>query len=72
MKWFECTEDLGDGSTATRRFKTKESADAWLEDKIQKFPYGDYEEWGCYPLGDLDEVDTDSEYFWDDLEEIDE
>ena len=64
MKWFECAEDLGDGSTATRRFKTKEDAEKWLQDKIENSGCTDYEEFGCYPLGDLEEVDTESKYFW--------
>jgi hypothetical protein len=66
MKWFEVIEDLGDGSTATRRFKSKKSAQAWLDSKIEK-GFGEYEEFGCYPLGDLEEVNTESAYFWDDL-----
>lgn len=63
MKWFECIEDLGDGTTATRRFKTKESANKWLIDRFEE-GFGEYEEFGCYPLGDLEEADTDSKYFW--------
>lgn len=67
MKWFECVLDCGDGSSRTLRFKTKESANAWLENEIAEGYSSDMEEFGCYPLGDLDEVDTDSKYFWSDL-----
>lgn len=58
MKWFESIKDLGDGSNRTLRFKTREDAKQWLQNT-------EYEEFGCYPLGDLEEVDTDSPYFWD-------
>lgn len=70
MKWYECIEDLGDGSNATRRFRDLETANAWLEKKISN-ACGDYTEWDCYPLGPLEEVDTDSPYFWDDIDEED-
>lgn len=52
MKWFELVEDLGDGSNATRRFRTYEEAKAY-ESK-----YEDY----CY--SGIDEVDTESKYFY--------
>jgi hypothetical protein len=65
MKWLECVEDLGDGSTATRRFKDKETAELWRINHMEDYANGDYEEWNCYPLGELQEVDTESKYFWD-------
>lgn len=52
MVWYEVIEDLGDGSSATRRFKTWEEADFYLKENI------DY----CY--SGYDAVDTDSDYFW--------
>lgn len=60
MKWFECICDLGDGSSTTRRFHTKESACNWAEDQ------DDFEEWDCYPYGPLEEINTDNKYFWTD------
>lgn len=56
MIWYEVVEDLGDGSSATRRFKTEEEASLYVEK---------HEEWcrdGYY------KVDTDSPYFWDYVE----
>lgn len=64
MKWFECIEDLGDGSNATRHFRDLEIANAWLAEKISD-GYKDYVRWDCYPLGPLEEVDTNSPHFWD-------
>jgi hypothetical protein len=58
MKYFECIVDNQDGSFTTHRFKSKEDALAWACDQ------GDWEEWDCYPYSGLDEVDTDSKYFW--------
>jgi len=64
MKWFEFTQDNGDGSYSKLRFKTKEEAYealAWLEEND---PY-----W----VGDgdgVESVDTDSDYFWDTLDEL--
>lgn len=58
MKWYECIVDNQDGSSQTCRFKTKEDAAAWAEDQ------GDWEEWDCYPYGPLEEVDTESKFFW--------
>ena len=52
MVWYEVIEDMGDGSCATRRFKTWEEADFYLKENI------DY----CYSGYDI--VDTDSDYFW--------
>lgn len=52
MVWYEVIEDLGDGSSATRRFKTWEEADLYVEENIDYCPSG------------YDTVDTDSNYFW--------
>lgn len=57
MKWFELVEDLGDGSSTTRRFRTQEEAEKYESMN---------EEW-CY--SGIDEVDTDSPYFFDEIEE---
>jgi hypothetical protein len=56
MKWFEVIEDLGDGSNATRRFKTEAEAIRYVEIN---------EEW-CYD--GYDQVDTDSSQFFDEVE----
>lgn len=64
MKWWEFTQDNGDGSYSKLRFKTKEEADEalkWLE-KNNEFWVGD---------GDgVDEVDTESGMFWDTLDDV--
>lgn len=52
MKWFEVVEDFGDGSSGTRRFQTKEAAEAYAD----RNP--DY----CY--SGVREVDTESKYFY--------
>ena len=52
MVWYEVIEDLGDGSSATRRFKTWEEAEFYVEENIDYCPSG------------YDTVDTDSDYFW--------
>lgn len=52
MVWYEVIEDLGDGSSATRRFKTWEEAEFYAEENIDYCPSG------------YDTVDTDSDYFW--------
>lgn len=57
MIYFEVIEDLGDGSNATRRFKTREDAQKYVEQN---------EEW-CYDGFDI--VDTDSPDFFDSVEE---
>jgi len=58
MKWFEVVEDLGDGSSTTRRFRTKEEAGIYVDR---------HEEW-CY--SGVDEVDTESKWFFDEVEEV--
>lgn len=57
MKWFEVVEDLGDGTSATRRFRTKEEAEKHVSMN---------EEW-CY--SGIDEVDTESPWFFDTVDE---
>ncbi len=52
MKWYEVVEDLGDGSSATRRFRSREAAEAYAYEN---------QEW-CY--SGVDEVDTESEHFF--------
>ena len=63
MKWYEFTQDNGDGSYSKMRFKTEEEAKEalkWLRKKSWWQGGGD----------GVDEVDTDSEWFWDSLESI--
>ena len=57
MIWWEIIEDLGDGSSATRRFRTKEEA----------LKYESLNEEYCY--SGIDEVDTESEWFFDEVQE---
>ncbi len=52
MIWYEVVEDLGDGSSTTRRFRTYEEACEYEEKNL------DY----CY--SGVDEVDTDSKWFF--------
>lgn len=54
MQWYELIEDCGDGSCATRRYKTKEEAQAYIDNE-ENYYQGD---------GDISLVDTDSPYFW--------
>ena len=58
MKWFEVIEDLGDGSSATRRFRTKEDAELHIE-RNENYCYSGY-----------NEVDTDSKFFFYDYEDL--
>jgi hypothetical protein len=43
MKWYECVEDLCDGSTSTLRFRDLETANVWLAEKLSDG--GDYVKW---------------------------
>jgi hypothetical protein len=64
MKWFEFSQDNGDGSFSKLRFKTKEEAEEaleWLEENARYWT-GDSE--------GVDEVDTEAGYFWDSLEDL--
>ncbi len=56
MIWYEVIEDMGDGSTVVRRFKTEAEASLYVE-KNQDWCYDGYSE-----------VDTESPYFWDTVE----
>ena len=64
MKWYEFTQDNGDGSYSKCRFKTEEEAEqalAYLENN-DPFWAGD---------GDgVTKVDTDSPYFFDTLDKL--
>ena len=64
MKWWEFTQDNGDGSYSKLRFRTEEEAEEaldWLTEN-SKYWQGD---------GDgVSMVDTDSGYFWDSFEDI--
>lgn len=57
MIWYEVIEDLGDGSSATRRFKTREEAKEFLE-------WAEEQDWMNYVPDEIRTVDTDSEWFW--------
>lgn len=57
MKWYEVVEDLGDGSSATYRFKTEEEAELYESKNF---------EW-CH--SGVAEVDTDSPYFFHEYDE---
>ena len=64
MKWYEFTQDNGDGSYSKLRFRTEKEADETLEWLVENDEY-----W----QGDGDgvcEVDTESDYFCDSLEDI--
>lgn len=61
MKWYEFTEDGGDGSYFKRRFKTKEEAEEALEFMQENISWF---------LGDGDGVnvvDTETAYFFESL-----
>lgn len=60
MKWLEVVEDLGDGTSVTRRFRTKEEAEKYVVMN---------EEW-CY--SGIDEVGTESSWFFDTVDEEEE
>lgn len=61
MKWWEFSEDLGDGTSRALRYRTKEAADAAREKKEEE-PY-----WISDGDGSpVTEVDTDSKYFFQD------
>lgn len=57
MKWFEVVEDLGDGSSTTRRFRTYAEAEKYEAANL------DY----CY--SGINAVDTDSPSFFYSIEE---
>lgn len=65
MKWWEFQDDLGDGTTAARRFRTEEEADA-ARAKAEKCEYFQQDGDGS----PVNMVDTDSPYFFDNVEEL--
>lgn len=65
MKWWEFQNDLGDGTTAALRFRTKEEADA-ARAKAEKCEYFQQDGDG----NPVNMVDTDSPYFFDNVEEL--
>jgi hypothetical protein len=64
MKWYEVADDCGDGTTCRRRFKTREEAQAW-RDKMEDCEWFQQDGDGS----PVEEVDTESEYFFHDPEE---
>jgi len=65
MKWYEFSDDLGDGTVAFRRFKTREEA----EQARQLCEENDW--WVCDGDGSpVQEVDTDSPGFFDSVEDF--
>lgn len=59
MKWYEVSDDCGDGTTRQVRFRTRKEAQAW-RDKME-----DDEFFQCDGDGSpVVEVDTDSKYFF--------
>lgn len=64
MKWYEVSDDCGDGTTTQRRFPTQEAAQAWRDKQEQN------EYFRCDGDGSpVVEVDTDSKYFFHDDED---
>lgn len=64
MKWWEFTQDNGDGSYSKLRFRTEEEAKAaknWLEENV---------EWWDGDGEGISKVDTDSPFFFDSLEDL--
>jgi hypothetical protein len=59
MKWYEVMDDLGDGTSCARRFRTREEAQAW-RDKMEACPYFQSDGDGS----PVSEVDTESVYFY--------
>jgi hypothetical protein len=59
MKWYEVSEGLGDGTSAQRRFRTRDEAQAW-RDSME-----DDDLFECDGDGSpVEEVNTDSPYFF--------
>jgi hypothetical protein len=61
MKYFQCIVDNQDGSFSTHRFKSYDDALAWLSAEGHDEEYVEFDD---YPYGPLEEVDTDSKYYW--------
>lgn len=62
MKWYEFSQDNGDGSFSKRRYRTREEAKEALE-------FFESLSWWVGDGDGVDEVDTQSEFFFNDLEE---
>lgn len=65
MKWWEFSDDCGDGTSIMRRFRTKEEAEearAFLENS----PYFQQDGDGS----PIHEIDTESSWFFDTIEDI--
>lgn len=65
MKWYEFSDDCGDGTTRRMRFRTREEAQVardFLEETGSFLQDGDG--------SPVEEVDTDCEYFYDNIEDI--
>lgn len=62
MKWYEIIVDNGDGSYSTRRYRTIDEAKQAIQIELDAF--------GMEPEGP-DLVDTDSESFFDEVENYD-
>lgn len=65
MKWWEFQDDLGDGTTRALRFRTKEEADD-ARKKAESCEYFQSDGDGS----PVTEVDTDSPYFFDNVEDV--
>ena len=63
MKWYEFTQDNGDGSYSKLRFKTKEEAQKSLE-------YLETLDWWIGDGDGIDEVNTDSSRFFSSYEKL--
>lgn len=57
MIYYEVVEDIGDGYACSRKFRTLEEADAYVEEVNN----GDGE---CTCMNGVDLIDTDSPYFY--------
>lgn len=63
MKWYEFSQDNGDGSYSKRRFRTKEEAEEALE-------YLESTDWWVGDGDGVSVVDTESKWFFHSLEDI--
>ena len=64
MKWWEFTQDNGDGSYSKLRFRTEEEAEEALDWLTENSKY-----WQGHGDG-VSMVDTNSGYFWHSFEDI--
>ena len=65
MKWWEFQDDCGDGTYRMLRFRTKEEAEQARE-KAENCPYFQCDGDGSPVM----EVDTESKYFFDSVNEV--